>query len=330
MTKKYKLFFLVLMIVVLAGCASIGPGSVARDRFDYNTSLNESWKRQILLNIVKIRYVEPISFVDVGQIVSGYSMETGISVAGLATLSNLDTASIGPTVSGKYTDRPTITYVPLTGSNFIKRLLIPLSPKNMMFAIQSGIPADMLFKLGVASINGLRNRPAPISGFRPAEEKFLRAVSIIRSLQISGGIRIKPVKDHDSEASTAVSFWLRGAPAEISLQVSELCELLGLDPKADQYKLVYGIAPENNREIAIQTFPLMHLLSFLAARVEIPGKDIVKGGQLPVSEKQWEIRITLTGSRSSVPTSGRRMHSCPSSTATVGSGLMIQTSSPSG
>ena len=188
MTKRYKVFSLGLMIAILAGCASVGPGSVSRDRFDYNTALTESWKRQILLNIVKMRYIDPVQFVDVGQIVSGYTLETGISVVGSATLSNFDTTSIGPTVSGKYTDRPTITYVPLTGNAFIKSLLTPLSPENMMFAIQSGVPADMILKLGASSINGLRNESADIAGYSPAEQKFLRVIEIIRNLQASSAI----------------------------------------------------------------------------------------------------------------------------------------------
>jgi len=282
MPKQCKVLSLTLMIAILAGCASIGPGTVTRDRFDYSASITESWKRQIPLNIVKIRYIEPVSFVDVGQIVAGYSLETGITVSGSATLSNFNTtAAIGPGVSGKYTDRPTITYMPMTGNAFIKSLLIPLSPENLMFAIQSGVPADMIFKLGVASINGLRNGSASIVGFRPAEQKFLQAVEIIRSLQFSGAIRMKTVKSKDNHESTTISFWSKGAPAEISQQIRELCDLLGLDPEADQYRLVYGIAPGNNREIAIQSFPLMHLLSFLSARVEVPEKDVSEGRASP-------------------------------------------------
>jgi hypothetical protein len=280
--KQCKMLFLGIVITSLTGCASVGPDTVTRDRFDYNASISESWKRQILLNIVKMRYVEPVSFLDVGQIVAGYSLETGVNLLGKGTLSNFNTSSsIEGGASGKYTDRPTITYVPMTGNAFIKSLLTPLTPENLMFAIQSGVPADMIFKLTVASINGLRSRSVPIAGFRPAEQKFLRVVEIMRSLQISGAIRLKTIKGKDDQESTTISFWSKGAPPEISMQISELCGLLGLDPGADRYRLVSGITPENNREIAMQSLPVMQLLSFLAARVEIPEKDISEGRASP-------------------------------------------------
>src|SRR6185295_17536453 len=71
-----------LFALFVVGCKSIGPGMIARDRADYSSSISESWKRQTLLNIVKLRYVDPPIFVDVGQIVAGYSLETSISAGG--------------------------------------------------------------------------------------------------------------------------------------------------------------------------------------------------------------------------------------------------------
>ena len=63
----------------LCGCSSIGPGTVGRDRFDYSTSIIESWKRRTSLNVVRLRYFDPPIFVDVGQIVAGYTLEAGVS-----------------------------------------------------------------------------------------------------------------------------------------------------------------------------------------------------------------------------------------------------------
>ena len=69
-------------LLALSGCTHLGPKTVAVDRFDYSTAIADSWKQQTLLNIVKLRYMDLPVFVDVASIVSGYSMQTGVSVNG--------------------------------------------------------------------------------------------------------------------------------------------------------------------------------------------------------------------------------------------------------
>ncbi len=182
-----NLVLLLLLILFATGCASIGPGSVNRDRIDYVSSISDSWKSQILLNIVKTRYIEPFSFVDVGQIVAGYTLETGANVLAKGALPNMGTSSsIEGGISGKFTDRPTITYTPMTGNTFTKNLMSPLLPSQLLFAIQSGVPADIIFKLGVSSINVLQNDRGSIKGYVPAEPRFVRVVELIKSLQMAG------------------------------------------------------------------------------------------------------------------------------------------------
>jgi hypothetical protein len=56
--------------LALAGCASLGPAKVARDRFDYVEAISDSWKRQMLLNLLKVRYADAPVFLDVTSVIS--------------------------------------------------------------------------------------------------------------------------------------------------------------------------------------------------------------------------------------------------------------------
>ena len=123
----------------LASCHSVGPTTIPRDRFDYSTAIGDSWKRQTLLNIVRLRYADPPIFVDVGQVVAGYSLETVVSVAGVSSSAGAvqgDSASLG--AQGRFTDRPTITYTPLTGNRFIQNIVTPITPVAIFEALEDG------------------------------------------------------------------------------------------------------------------------------------------------------------------------------------------------
>ena len=85
-----KLFVQLLLIVTFLGigCKSIGPKKISHDRFDYSQALADSWKKQMLLNIIKLRYLDLPIFLDVGQMVSGYSLETTVNLGGSISSAN--------------------------------------------------------------------------------------------------------------------------------------------------------------------------------------------------------------------------------------------------
>ncbi len=62
-------------LLLLTGCAGVGPGTIDRDHFDYTTAIAESWKSQMLLNIVKVRYGDAPVFLDAASVINQYVVQ---------------------------------------------------------------------------------------------------------------------------------------------------------------------------------------------------------------------------------------------------------------
>ncbi len=267
---------------MLAGCVSVGPNTVPRDRLDYSEAVTESWKRQNLLNIVKLRYGDPPVFVDVGQIVSGYTIETGMNIGGQVS-SNRAVQGNSMTLggSGKYTDRPTITYIPMTGSKFVSGLIMPIPPDALFFAIQSGWPADLILNLGVGAINGLRNGDTALDRRGDPDPRFVQAAELLRQIQQSGSVSIRVRKGPNNDTSTVMTFHSLDTQPETLAQIRELRSLLGLSQQASEFTLVFGDHASHDREIAVRSRAMLHVMGTLAQRVEVPEQDVQEGRVSP-------------------------------------------------
>jgi len=271
-----------VLAVALAGCSSIGPKSVTRDRFDYNTAISDSWKEQTLLNIVKIRYADMPLFVEVASIVSGYTLESSVSLNG--TLSSQDAIqkdffSLGG--NGKFIDRPTITYVPITGTQFNKSFMTPIPPGAVLFLMQSGWSADLIFPLTVDSINGMRSQMLAGVNQRIGDKNYYRVIELIRQIQVSGAIGMRIKKGKDLEDTTVLFFQKEGLQPETLLARQELSELLGLDPEAREARVNYGLIPGSDDEIAMQTRSMLQIMILLATKIDVPPEHIAEGRTIP-------------------------------------------------
>jgi hypothetical protein len=272
----------VAAVIWLASCHSVGPTTIPRDRFDYSTAIGDSWKRQTLLNIVRLRYADPPIFVDVAQVVAGYSLETAVSVAGVASSPGAvqgDTASLG--ASGRFTDRPTITYTPLTGSRFIENIATPITPLAIFEAMESGFPAHAMLMLGVSSINGLRNTEFDIDGGKPADPRFLEVAQLLRAAQQRGmfGVRVKV--DPAGGRTTVVTLRHPQPSDEQRAAALRVRELLGLDPEATEFELVGGDFSTRPTQIAVRGRSLLRVLQLMALYVDVPERDLAEGRATP-------------------------------------------------
>ncbi len=269
---------------LLTGCTHLGPRTVAVDRFDYSTAIADSWKQQTLLNIVKIRYLDLPVFVDVASIVAGYSLQTGVSVGGVASSSGAVQGDYG-SLGGQaiYIERPTITYVPLTGEKFLRGLLTPIEPKNVFFLLQSGYAADFILALTVESLNGVNNRSTLGGIVRQAHPDFVRALELLREIQGAGafGMRVEEDKDKDKGSVAVLFFRKDDVPAEIAAKAAEVRRLLKMPSGVDRFELTYAPGRGANDELAVNSRSLLQILGAFASFIDVPEQHLVDHSAAP-------------------------------------------------
>ena len=266
-------------VVVAAGCTThLGPQTVARDRFDYNTEISGSWKEQTLLNIVKIRYADMPLFVEVASVVSGYTLEGAVNLGGtLSSASAIQGDSLSLGTSGKYTDRPTITYAPITGQQFNQSFMNPIPPRAVLFLMQSGWAADLIFPITVDSINGLRAAVAGGANARAGDARYYRVIELLRRIQKSGAVGMQVKRQNDAKETTVLFFYRQHLSPELQKDLAELDRLLGLNPTASEVSVAYGLLPKSDAEIAMLTRSMLQIMIALATQVDVPEEHVADG-----------------------------------------------------
>jgi hypothetical protein len=159
--------------------------------------------------------------------------------------------------------------------------MTPLPPDSIFFTVQSGYPADVVFFSAVSTMNGLKNQDSNLTGVSPAAQRFLQAVQLLRKIQLSGAVGMQVVQDAQKQATTLVTFRAKGISDETLADIREFRELLGLNPDATEFRLVFGGTARNDQEFAVQTRSLLHIMNMMAAQVEIPPQDISEGRATP-------------------------------------------------
>jgi hypothetical protein len=263
--------------LVLAGCASVGPQTVSRDRFDYVTAISDSAKRQMLLNVVKVRYGELPVFVDVASVIGAYSLEG--EIVGIGEYALPGTYMSGDRIArveatGRYTDKPTITYHPLAGDKFAKSLMGAIPVSGILFLIQSGYPADVVLRTAVISINGIENAFGGHSNAHAGSPRFRELMDAIREAQASGiiGFRSKAGK-----TAPDVVMFVRDGRADVGPSKRRIEQLLGLRGGKREFKVGYGSVPDKDTDIAVLTRSILQVMGDFASYVDVSAGDIAEG-----------------------------------------------------
>lgn len=253
------------LLALFSSCTSLGPRSIIRDRFDYTTVLSDSWKEQMLLNIVRIRYGDAPVFLDVASVIHSYEL------SGSAQLNVIPENVMGGVtgIDGRYASRPTITYTPLTGEKLGRSLMSPIPVSPILNLIQSGYRADLVFRIFVQSINGLDNR---YGGRHPGNTAFYRFTEKIRRIQDAGAFGLQ-IGSAGNEEKLMIVFREKNDTA-IEADITEVKKLLCLDLQTREFMVVFGTFQPDDKEIAILSRSMMQVLNDLAYYIAVPAQDV--------------------------------------------------------
>ncbi len=267
-----RVALLVICMAMLA-CTSTGPRTLPRDRLDYSDAVASSWQRQMLLNVVKLRYGEMPMFLDVASVINQYTVEGGLS------------ALVAPGgdeeffARGTFTDRPTVTYTPLTGEAFTTSLLTPLSPAAVFSLIQSGWPVDKVLRICVRRINGINNQSSGlVRGV--ADPEFIELLDGLAKLQQGGSLALRLTATDDpgtvqQERSTYIT--LDQPPPELAAESRRVRQILGLETSANEISLVFGGKARDASEIAMLSRSVLDIMMEMAYSADVPDNDIAAG-----------------------------------------------------
>lgn len=266
--------------LLAAGCQTIGTGSVQRDRIGYAEAIGTSWKEQMLLNIVKLRYLDTPVFLDVSSVISSYELASQVNLSAniFPNASAGTNQSLGAT--GTYTDKPTISYTPITGERYLNSLIRPISPQAVFAMIEAGHPADFLLRVTARAINGIYNYSVSQTRARAADPTFYMVIEAIRRIQQEGALSVRIEKRGDQQ-STYLGF-RRGVNEDVEKSIRFVKEALGINPGNDEPLLVFGSLHRNPDEIALLTRSVQEILTEFSAGVEVPERDLTEGRATPL------------------------------------------------
>nr|WP_321572873.1 hypothetical protein [Bombella apis] len=299
--------------LLLCACQPIGPEHLQNDQLAYSRALGEVQKREMLLNIVRLRYGEPPAFLDTTQVIAGYNFSRSVSGGYYGYPASAVSNYLFGTGTLSQAENPTITYQPLTGEQYAENVVRPISPTAIMPLSLGGMAIDTLLRLTAQSIDGLSNVRG-VGPFGGGSVRFYLLLHDLRQLQLAGAMTVRISTDDPAASGKGGKsgtgsatgqgngnagsgnggggsgntsgehiYLVLTTTADSNLQAiqGEVRRLLHLEPNTAEAEIVYGPYPKKQGQIAILTRSMLAMLTQLSYEMEVPEKDVRSGRTLP-------------------------------------------------
>jgi len=273
-------------LFLFAGCAAQGAKRVPADRFDYNAAIAQSTREQMLLNIVRSRYLEVPVFLTVSSVLTQYEYDRNIGLGGIFETGSGTNDFITGNTNLRFSERPTITYLPVEGQEFSAHLLSDVPAEIFFAAAQAGWAVDIFMRIGIQRLGAVENMsfgiPAAVysdskksleSDFKKIK-RFERMMELIYILSDREIIEVQQIEEnHKNERYLMIA---KRIPEDLRPLVAEMRQLIGLTD-GNRFRITDRVTNLKDDEISIQTRSVMAMMEFMARGVEVPPEHLKDG-----------------------------------------------------
>ncbi|HAO36717.1 MULTISPECIES: hypothetical protein [unclassified Hyphomonas] len=297
-SRRQNVKLVLASLAVLSACAHpnrpVSP--IESDTLAYSSAISDARQEQLLMNIVRLRYNDPVTFVDAERITTTENTQINGMLASALALGgqNLDEVLNG-NVGTNMSSQPSIAYSALRGSDYAQQILQPLPPATIFLMSQSGWSVERLMLCCVSRIGDLENARAaagPTPPVMPDNTRFRELAALMRSLQERGQLMVQVVDPDTSETDgdgkpRVILKWDR--TSELGQQLADFFRRYWVSDVSvipgDRY--ITEISTRGNAlgDYAARGRSLLGVLSALSQSVHVPEahRDIARASQ-PVLE----------------------------------------------
>ena len=90
------------------------------------------------LNLVRLRYRDTPSFLELGSLASQFNFDESVGIAGTVKESSKNFSVLGLSAGLEASERPTASYSPLQGAAFVTKLISPIEEETIVLLTRSG------------------------------------------------------------------------------------------------------------------------------------------------------------------------------------------------
>ncbi len=252
---------------------SVGTFELPVNRYAYNESLQYSVMQQQLLNIVRLRYSDPPYFLSVNSIVSQSDLtREGEFNAATNSVFGVARTLLGGEVRASFSDKPTITFSPLQGTDFITRLMTPIDLSVIYMLLRGGWGVSHTLRPVLEQFgpfDGVKLASRVTSSRVPKYGEFTRLMNVLRKLQYDERLIMSKTKIDNKFALRFDIARFEDLPTRDRATLRKI----NVSSDAPYFELVSEPSAEPHA-LYTQTRTVLGMLSYFSKGVDLPEEDI--------------------------------------------------------